>query len=104
MCLFEALYLPALRATFFQKKASTWRPSAAFIKIVAELCMALTVASRHCVPKAPVRLHKATPALNSQYSILSCKSKKQDATRKAKHRLTSDFLSSMRRPKLTANS
>ncbi len=33
------------------------------IKIVAELCMALTVASRHCVPKAPVRLHKATPEL-----------------------------------------
>ncbi len=25
----------------------------------AELCMALTVASRHCVPNAPVRLHKA---------------------------------------------
>ena len=28
-----------------------------------ELCMALTVASRHYVPKAPVRLHKAIPAL-----------------------------------------
>ena len=32
-------------------------------KIVAKLCMAFTVASRHCVPKAPVRLHKATPEL-----------------------------------------
>ena len=28
-------------------------------KNAAELCMALTVASRHYVPKAPVRLHKA---------------------------------------------
>ena len=31
--------------------------SAAFLKC-RELCMALTVASRHYVPKAPVRLHK----------------------------------------------
>ncbi len=36
---------------------------AAFYKIVAELCMAFTVASRHFIPKAPVRLRKATPEL-----------------------------------------
>ena len=71
--------------------------------------MALTVASRHCVPKAPVRLHKATPVLNSQISILSCKSQKHNVIIKAKQRLTSDCLMSdvsisMRRPELTTNS
>ena len=40
--------------------------------IVAELCMALTVASRHSLPKAPVRLHKATPELlTANYSLLT---------------------------------
>ena len=34
--------------------------------------------------------------LNSQISIFSCKSKKQDATMKAKNRLTSDRLTSDR--------
>ena len=54
--------------------------------------MALTVASRHYVPKAPVRLHKRhlRSILKSQFSILSCKSKKQDVKIKAKHRLMSD--------------
>ena len=37
-----------------------WRLRRIF-EIVAELCMALTVASRPSLPKAPVRLHKATP-------------------------------------------
>ena len=72
--------------------------------------MALTVASRHYVPKAPVRLHKATPApiLNSQIAILSCKSKKHDVITKAKNRqmsdrLMSDVSISMSRQKLIAN-
>ena len=70
--------------------------------------MALTVASRHCVPKAPVRLHKATLVLNSQISILSCKSQKHHVITKAKQRLTSDRLmsdvsSTMRRSELIAN-
>ena len=55
----------AVCAENFRKKElrkSTWRLRRIY-KIVAELCMALTVASRHCVPKAPVRLHKATPEL-----------------------------------------
>ena len=34
--------------------------------------MALTVASRHSLPKAPVRLHKATPELLiANYSLLT---------------------------------
>ena len=68
----------------------------AHIKNRRELCMALTVASRHYVPNAPVRLHKRhlCSILNSQISILSCKSKKHNESTMAKNRLTSDRLMS----------
>ena len=54
--------------------------------------MALTVASRLYVPKAPVRLHKRhlCSILNSEISILSCESKKYDVINKAKNCLMSD--------------
>ena len=77
---------------FCKKELRKRCASCDLLKKCRELCMALTVASRHYVPKAPVRLHKRhlCSILNSQISILSCKSQKHDVTAKAKNRLMSD--------------